>query len=516
MTSRVRWLVVVAALALSACQPNRFFSGWVPYWGGAAGRQAISDPNASTLFSEVSLSWYGTNADTTVPLVGSFSELTKAVAAGRTSGIAVIPTVFDSTGPGVMRGIIHDPIRRAAHVQHLVDVVTTGIGGVPYDGIDLDYETFAFGDGTAAWSSIKPDWIVFVTALGNALHLKGRLLSVTVPPVWNGGATGYTVYAQHEIAPVIDRLRLMAYDWSTSSAGPIAPKSWVQSLLAYSSSQVPTAKLQLGIPAYGREWSYQKLSLQVCPDNVSFGHTSFDMSATAAKAAAHHVTPTRDSSGELTFAWDEQVTGRRITPPVITVTDPSISAVGTRGNTDTLQTALRLGSPLPVTCTVHHVAFSPDAVSIRASTDAALAAHWSGALIWALGYENTDLYQQLGQISQQRATGALAVRLDAPLITATSVAITGYAEHPQFDLPLPVSLTLTDTATSKVVETRTITARTSRAGLPTGIGPFHGIAWTYTSLKPGSYKVCATARMWGNVSTTPNPCQTFTITAPAV
>ena len=526
----MRWYVLVAALALSACQPNRFFSGWVPYWGGSAARQAIVDPNARTLFSEVSLMWYGTGTDGTLPLMGSTGDLSAAVDAARSGGLPVIPTIFDSSATGVMRAIIHDPVRRAAHVQHIVDTVTTGIGGIAYDGIDLDYEVFAFGDGRAAWPSIKPDWIAFVTSLGNALHAKGKLLSVTVPPVWNGGATGYTVYAQHDIAPAVDRLRLMVYDWSNTNPGPIAPKSWVQSVLAYSSSQVPTAKLQLGIPAYGREWRYQKVSLQVCPDRASFGHKSLDMSATTALAAAHHVKPTRDASGELTFAWDEKVTGPRITPPVIQSIGPAVTAVTSRGDNAGLQPALRLGSPVPVTCTVRHVVFVPDAASMRASVSAALAAHWSGAIVWALGYENTALYQQLSTIAQQRAVGTLGVRLDAPVLTGTSALVTGVAVHPEFDLPLPVTLTLTrtisgtgtgtgasvGTGTPIVVTTRTLTARALRTGLPAGVGPFHGIEATFASLAPGNYSVCAKANLWAGAPTTPNPCQTFTITAPAV
>jgi hypothetical protein len=490
----------------------------VPYWGGAASQQAIADPQASTLFSEVSFMWYGTSPDGSVPLMASASTLTSAVRHARASGLPVIPTIFDSSATGVMRAIIHDPVRRAVHVQRIVDVVTRGIDGIAYDGIDLDYEVFAFGDGHAAWPSIAPDWVAFVTALGDALHARGKLLTVTVPPVWNGGSSGYTVYSQKAIAPAVDRLRLMVYDWSQASPGPMAPAAWVQSVLAYSSTQVPTSKLQLGIPAYGREWTYQKVALQVCPDRATFGHHSIDMSAGAGLAAAHRAVPRRDPSGELTFAWDEQVSGPRITPPVLRPTDIPVTAVDARGDRAGLQPALRLGSPVPVTCTVRHVVYVPDAVSMRASVDAALRAHWSGAIVWALGYENTALYRQLGTIAQQRAIGSLSVQLDAPVVTNTSAAVTGVAFHPEFDLPLPVVLTLSKSVNSvwTVADTRTITARASHTGLPAGIGPFHGIAWTYPSLPVGTYQLCAKALMWAGATTTPAPCRTFDITAPAV
>lgn len=60
MASRARWALSAAALlVLTACQPNRFVSGWVPYWGASRGAATLSDTNASPLYSEVSMLWYG-------------------------------------------------------------------------------------------------------------------------------------------------------------------------------------------------------------------------------------------------------------------------------------------------------------------------------------------------------------------------------------------------------------------------------------------------------------------------
>ena len=66
-THRVRTtaLGVVAMLAMSSCQPNRFISGWIPYWGDTKSRAAITDASTTTLFSEASLFWYGARGDGT-------------------------------------------------------------------------------------------------------------------------------------------------------------------------------------------------------------------------------------------------------------------------------------------------------------------------------------------------------------------------------------------------------------------------------------------------------------------
>jgi spore germination protein YaaH len=510
VTIRSRWLVVVAALVLSACQPNRFFSGWVPYWGGTEGRAAISDPDASSLMSEVSLLWFGTAPDGSLPLMASTTDLNKAVAAARANGLPVIPTIFDSSDTGVMRAILHSPSRRNAHIARIVGLVTSN----GYDGIDLDYEVFAFGDGRAAWPSITPDWITFVRSLGAALHARGKLLSVTVPPVWDGGASGYTVYAQDRIAADVDRLRLMVYDWSTTSPGPIAPVSWVKSVIAYSSPLVPTSKLQLGVPAYGRHWRTKKVSGEICPDGA-LGRKSVQLANVAALAVAHKVTPVRHSSGEITFGWDERVTGPSKSPPTGTIPDMVVDGVNGFASNTGLQPAYRMRLTKIVTCTVRHIVFSPDAASIRQRVDLALAAKWSGAIVWALGYENTDLYRTLGKVPQQRPNGPFTVSLDVPAIDSTSVRVTGVAYDPQFDLPAPVTITLTRDGSPTPVATRTISAR-ANANVPAGLGPFHGIDTRFNiALTNGSYTVCAQGVHWGGALVAAPACRSFT-SGPAI
>ncbi|MEI8241510.1 MAG: glycosyl hydrolase family 18 protein, partial [Actinomycetota bacterium] len=193
-THRVRILALglAAMLAMSSCQPNRFISGWIPYWGGTKSRAAITDAGATGLFSEASLFWYGARSDGTVTLNGTQGNLTTTVNALRSQGLPVIPTVVDGTAPGTMSSILANRVQRTNHISQLIALVTSN----GYDGIDLDYEVFAYNKSQIAiWSTIKPNWITFESELAAELHVRGKMLSVTVPPVWNSGASGYTVYA---------------------------------------------------------------------------------------------------------------------------------------------------------------------------------------------------------------------------------------------------------------------------------------------------------------------------------
>ena len=512
MTGRASRLAVVAALLLTACQPNRFVTGWMPYWSGSDGRAAIGTADVASLYSEVSTFWHSANADGSVSLKASGSSLTTAVTAIRAAGLPVIPSITDGTAKDVMRGILDDPVKRANHVAKITKLVIDNA----YDGIDLDYEGFAFVDGSATWSATKPDWISFVRELATALHAKGKVLSVTVPPVYvsSGVTRGYTVYAQPEIAPYVDRLRLMVYDWSVGAAGSIAPMWWVNAVIAYSSSVVPVKKLQLGINAYGRHWWTKADATEVCPEGALQSHDSIEMTEGPALATANGATPVRDSSGEMKLVWDVKVSGPRgtsIPPPKWTAPRPAVTTIGRPAVGTGLAPALRLAPAGITTCTVRHIAYYPDATIIRQRAEAALAAGWSGVAIWAMGYEDSSVYEALGDIAAQRPNGDPTASLDAPVVTGGSLRFTGAVYDPEFDLPVGAHLRVTRSSDSSLVYETTVTANANRVGLPTGLGPFHGLDVT-TTLAPGSYRACVVPVQWGGTDGTASSCQSFTVT----
>ena len=92
------------------------------------------------------------------------------------------------------------------------------------------------------------------------LHADGRTLTVSIPPVYDAGQTddsGYWVYDYAAITPLVDTIRVMAYDYSVPSGepGPIAPLPWVDGVIAgTSAASGDPSKLVLGIPLYGYNW----------------------------------------------------------------------------------------------------------------------------------------------------------------------------------------------------------------------------------------------------------------------
>ncbi len=246
--------------------PKRIASGWMPYWMTSPSNPegVQSAVQNADLFTDVSPFWYSATAKSgggvQVRLNPNFSNGAANVAWAmqqlRAAGLVVLPAIADGSGKGRMASTLADPGLRAQHISDIVNLVMSN----GYDGIDLDYEIFAFSDGSSSWAKTQPNWTAFVTELAAALHAQGKLLSVTIPPPCSTGGTcgpksGYWVYDIAGIGQVADRVRIMAYDYHVSADGPIAPMPWVRAIVQYSASVMDPARLQIGVPTYGRAWT---------------------------------------------------------------------------------------------------------------------------------------------------------------------------------------------------------------------------------------------------------------------
>ena len=195
---------MAAALLLTSCQ-TQFVGGWMPWWQSTADRaeELATIAAAAPLLNEVSPFWYAAHG-ANIDLLGNGTTLDNTVASLRACGLKVMPSIVDGNGKGVMAGILADPAQRTNHVQQITNLAV----GKGYDGIDLDYEVFAFTDGRASWPTTQPNWVAFVAELGASLHANGKLLSVTVPPVWTTASpSGRPPQRLHRVRAGRDRAR---------------------------------------------------------------------------------------------------------------------------------------------------------------------------------------------------------------------------------------------------------------------------------------------------------------------
>ena len=299
--------------------PRKILSGWIPYYG-----MSTSLPTAvanADLINEVMPFWYTLklNTKTKAPYIldlytpGNPSvAIDLPLATMRSAGFKIIPTITDGTDKLVLAKLLAKSSDRASVIKPIVDLVMSK----NFDGIDLDFEGFAFVDGTASWPTTKPNWVLFVKELSAALHANGKLLSITAPVHFalTEKQKGYTVYAWVEIAPYIDRLRIMTYDYSTSKPGPIGPIAWVERTVQYAISVLPASKVFIGLAGYGRDWVTKVDG--ICPDNVAkvvsptAKAATFIMRNAATLASTYGVTPIyNEEFQEATFTYQKTYNG---------------------------------------------------------------------------------------------------------------------------------------------------------------------------------------------------------------
>ena len=334
---------------------------WTPYWALDRALPMLSARAGS--IRELSPFWYlATSADTIARDPHAPAAATTAmVAAARSHGLAVIPSVLDGMGKGQMAAVLADPTTRAQHVDALVKFASEG----KYDGLDIDYEQFAFSDDRSDWPDIQPNWVAFITDLGDRLHADGRKLTVSIPPIYEDGSPndpGYWVYDYGAIAPHVDSIRIMAYDYSTAEPGPIAPLAWVRQAIegAKRATKAPQ-KLVLGIPLYGYNWP-TSVDGQ-CPDIERDGRTTVTTAAAGDLALKRGVTPVHDVvNGEWTFTYG------------LVVSDGTTS------------------------CTQHREVHYVDADGARQRIDLAREARLAGVSLWAFGYDDAAVWQAIGPV----------------------------------------------------------------------------------------------------------------------
>ena len=118
-------------------------------------------PPTDELMRQVSPVWYSALDATTITVQGNLAPEATAqfVAAVRAAGAKVVPSIVDQMPAGGMAAVLADPASRAAHVAAIADLAATN----GFDGIDIDYEQFAFADDRATWPTTRPLWIDFVT-----------------------------------------------------------------------------------------------------------------------------------------------------------------------------------------------------------------------------------------------------------------------------------------------------------------------------------------------------------------
>ena len=402
-------------------EPRKILSGWIPYYSvktvlplvrklpsaaptiagqpsvcdasqyGPAENQAIESSYLFTnkdLMKEVMPFWFSLKSPTVIRddyVSGNPSwPMADTVCLMRRAGLQIIPTMTDGTAKLVLSQYLSNAATRTTIVNTIVDLVVKN----NFDGIDLDYEGFAFVDGNTSWSKTAPRWVALVKELSVALHAKNKLLSVSTPYLYDPKEKqkGYFVYAWADIASSIDRLRIMTYDYSVAKPGPMGPLSWTEKTIQYAISIMSASKVYVGLPGYGRDWITSVNGK--CPTSAPPGliggakAATFKMNYAAAKAAIDGAIPTyNEQFGEATYNYTQTYNG--------------LSATGAS-----------------TVCTVNRTVWYQNARSFAARMALVGKYRLGGAAMWTLGMEDAAATNEI-------RSAALAIAPDPVINTMT-------------------------------------------------------------------------------------------------
>jgi spore germination protein YaaH len=381
--------------AEAANPPRKILTGWLPYYSMKTYLPAVL--NNADLIKEIMPFWYTLKYDgkTKKPVVTDVYKtanpsvpITEPLTALRNAGMTIIPTITDGTDQMILANLLAKPVSR----KQVVDAIVATVASQNYDGIDLDFEGFAFIDPNTTWKTTAPNWVLFVKELGAALHAQKKILSITTPYLFNPAEKqkGYFVYAWAEIAPHIDRLRIMTYDYSTSRPGPIGPIAWTEKTVKYAVSIMPASKVYLGLPGYGKDWVTKVEG--VCPSNLAKIITpsakagTFLMRDAASIAATYGAVPTyNETFAEVTFSYKREYTGQT-------------------------------SSGLSTTCTASRTAWHQNAQSFSVRAKLVAKYQLGGAAQWVIGQEEPLAMVAIREV----ATSIAPAQLESSLSLSTN------------------------------------------------------------------------------------------------
>ncbi len=400
LTLLLAFLLVAAPLqniesAEASNPPRKILTGWLPYYSMKTYLPAVLS-NAD-LIKEIMPFWYTLKFDgkTKKPVIADVYKtanpsvpITEPLTALRNAGMTIIPTITDGTEKLVLANLLAKPVSR----KQVVDAIVATVASQNYDGIDLDFEGFAFIDPNTTWKTTAPNWVLFVKELGAALHAQKKILSITTPYLFNPAEKqkGYFVYAWADIAPHIDRLRIMTYDYSTSRPGPIGPIAWTEKTVKYAVSIMPASKVYLGLPGYGKDWVTKVEG--VCPANLAKIITpsakagTFLMRDAASIAATYGAVPTyNETFAEVTFSYKREYTGTT-------------------------------SSGLSTTCTASRTAWHQNAQSFSVRAQLVAKYQLGGAAQWVIGQEEPLAMVAIREV----ATSIAPAQLESSLSLSTN------------------------------------------------------------------------------------------------
>lgn len=206
---------------------------------GTASQQIQNVTSTNNSINTVSPSYFNINSDGTLKLNNVSLDFINAM---RKKGIKVVPFLSNHWDNQV-------GIAALNNIENLSNSIADAINTYNLDGVNIDIENVT--------ELQREKYTLLVASLRSKIPAE-KEVSVAVaanPNNWTKGWHGSYDYAA--LASYADHIFIMAYDehYSGGSPGPVASIGFVEKSIQYALKYVPSEKIVLGIPFFGRVWS---------------------------------------------------------------------------------------------------------------------------------------------------------------------------------------------------------------------------------------------------------------------
>ncbi len=162
----------------------------------------------------------------------------------------LVLTPFDQTGM-FNNYLISEITHNMTAQQNLIDQMLLLMEEKGFAGIDLDFEYILPED--------RVSYADFVANVRAQASLKGYTVSVALAPKTSANQKGllYEGKDYKLLGAAADSVLLMTYEWGYTYGPPmaVAPINKVREVVEYAVTEIPTEKIDLGIPNYGYDWT---------------------------------------------------------------------------------------------------------------------------------------------------------------------------------------------------------------------------------------------------------------------
>lgn len=211
------------------------------YYSGDTSSLNSMKANTTTI-DEIATQTYQTDSSGNITGLIPTNQLTYA----NSNGIITLAMVQNNFDGNIAKSVLENTTNRQALEKNILNALK--LNG--YKGVNVDLEGVYYYD--------RDYYTTFVKELYNLIKPLGYTVTIAVPAKTSDSLTSPWdgAYDYAALASYADQIEIMAYDehYPGGTSGPVASIGWVQNVVKYAVTVIPSQKIILGVAAYGYDW----------------------------------------------------------------------------------------------------------------------------------------------------------------------------------------------------------------------------------------------------------------------